>query len=196
MFDMCRKFSRIGPVQAKSGALVSLTLPWNCRKCRTFATNDRRAGVLGGRERILKHHQIYSFWKTTRPTQSVSRVSAKSVEKEGTGELPFGLDKNDELTKKAITTYIPAIIAVLILMYLDAAFSGDWSRVGVITKAQEDILKSFFVISVTIHGLLGIGASAVSLKRGEKSFLSRGLKTFVIGIVAFTEVWFIPEDEL
>lgn len=192
MFEICPKFSRIGPLQAKNGALV----PWSCRACRNFTTEGRRIGGAHGPERVSKHHHSNYFYKIARPSRSESRVSAKSIEKEGTRELPFGLDKNDELTKKAITTYIPGMIAILILMYLDAAFSGDWSRVGVITKAQEDILKSFFVISVAIHGMLGVGAAAISLKRGEKSFLSRGLKTFVIGIVAFTEVWFIPEDEL
>lgn len=121
------------------------------------------------------------------------RVEVKKAEEK---RLPLGVNLDDPLTKKAITTYIPIVICLLILMFLDAAYSGDWSRIGVLSSEQEQLLRDFVVISVAIHGLLGVGAAAVSYKRGEKSFLIRGLKTFVVGIVAFSEVWYIPEEEL
>ena len=113
-------------------------------------------------------------------------------------ELPFGLqlDKTDTKAKATITTYIPIFIIFCLFMYLDAAFSGDWSRIGVISKEQEQVLRSFFVISVSIHGILGLAAGAISLKRGEKSFAIRAIKTFVVGIVGFAEVWYLGEDDI
>ena len=134
---------------------------------------------------------------SSRAPLSVSRAVKKKVvevKKAEEKRLPLGVNLEDPLTKKAITTYIPIVICLLILMFLDAAYSGDWSRIGVLTSEQEKLLRDFVVLSVAIHGLLGLGAAVVSYRRGEKSFLVRGLKTFVVGIVAFSEVWYIPEE--
>ena len=65
-----------------------------------------------------------------------------------------------------------------------------------LSSEQEKLLRDFAVLSVAIHGLLGVGSATVSYRRGEKSYLLRGLKTFVVGIVAFSEVWYIREEEL
>lgn len=129
---------------------------------------------------------------------SKGRRVVESKEQANTVQLPFGLqfDKTDAKAKATLTTYIPSFIVLCIAMYLDAAFSGDWSRIGVITEEQEQVLKSFFVISVSIHGMLGLAEGAISLKRGEKNFIKRAIKTFVVGIVGFAEVWYLGEDEL
>ena len=125
-------------------------------------------------------------------TKSGSKSQASQVDM----QVPFGLDLTDPLIKKSVTVYIPVLISVLILMYIDAAYSGDWSRIGIISQSQEEFLRQFFIISVAIHGGLGIGAAVISKRRGEKTYLSRGLKTFIVGIVAFSEVLYITEDQL
>jgi hypothetical protein len=99
-----------------------------------------------------------------------------------------------EIPKPLLTTYIPIAIVLAIAMYLDAAYSGDWSRIGVLSKEQETFLQDFCIVGVSIHALLGVVAANVSKQRGERTWLLRGLKVFVVGIVAFTEVWHLPED--
>ncbi len=99
-----------------------------------------------------------------------------------------------EIPKPLLTTYIPVVLVVAILAYLDAAFSGDWSRIGVLSSSQEQFLRDFCVVGVAIHALLGVAAAKISRDRGERTWALRGLKTFVVGIVSFTEVVHLPED--
>lgn len=124
------------------------------------------------------------------------KVSRSQSTPQNDTNVPFNLDLTNPLIKKSVTVYIPALICVLILMYIDAAYSGDWSRIGLITPSQEEFLRQFAIISVGIHGALGIGAAAISKRRGEKTYLTRGLKTFIVGIVAFSEVLYLTEDQL
>lgn len=159
-------------------------------------SNSRMPGVLRYNKQIRRNSQI-----TRTQVKASTRGGAgqsKKTKENAVIQLPLGLllDKTDARSKATITTYIPIVIVVFILMYLDAAFSGDWSRIGFITKEQENFLKSFFSISVGIHGILGLTAGAISFKRGEKSCFKRGLKTFVVGIVGFAEVWYLTEDDL
>jgi hypothetical protein len=72
-------------------------------------------------------------------------------------------------TPKAVfTTYIPIAMVLSLAMYLDAAYSGDWSRIGVLTKQQEKFLQDFSVFVVLIHAFLGLAATQLSRKGDEK----------------------------
>lgn len=99
-----------------------------------------------------------------------------------------------EIPKPLLTTYIPVVLVIAILAYLDAAFSGDWSRIGVLSSSQEQFLRDFCVVGVAIHALLGVAAAKISRDRGERTWALRGFKAFVVGIVSFTEVVHLPED--
>jgi len=63
--------------------------------------------------------QLSRAAKKKRVDRPYSKNSSKAEEK----RLPLGIDVEDPLTKKAITTYIPIVICLLILMFLDAAYS-------------------------------------------------------------------------
>jgi len=155
----------------------------------------QRIGASLGRYGSLSPRQTLIF---SRSRSWKGRGMPESQGQDNIVELPFGfqLDKADAKSKATITTYIPLFIVFCLLMYLDAAFSGDWSRIGFISKEQEQLLRSFFVVSVSIHAILGLAAGAISLKRGEKSFAIRAFKTFIVGIVGFAEVWYLGEDDL
>ncbi len=99
-----------------------------------------------------------------------------------------------EIPKPLLTTYIPVVLVLAILAYLDAAFSGDWSRIGVLSTSQEQFLRDFCIVGVAIHAVLGVAAAKISRDRGEQTWALRGFKTFVVGIVSFTEVVHLPED--
>ncbi|KAL4654453.1 hypothetical protein ACB092_01G379500 [Castanea dentata] len=45
-----------------------------------------------------------------------------------------------------------SVVAVLGLGFIDAGYSGDWSRIGVISKENEDLLKfaAFIVVPLCI----------------------------------------------
>mmetsp|Transcript_4219 Transcript_4219/g.8458 ORF Transcript_4219/g.8458 Transcript_4219/m.8458 type:complete len:184 (+) Transcript_4219:83-634(+) len=159
------------------------TLQTQFPRCRV--SSDRHVGGIGRISIICMAKNKVS--KSRSKSQAAQVIDTK---------VPFGLDLTNPLIKKSVTVYIPAMICVLILMYIDAAYSGDWSRIGIISKSQEEFLRQFAIISVVIHGGLGIGAASISKRRGEKTYLSRGLKTFIVGIVGFSEVLYITEDQL
>ncbi|TMW88777.1 hypothetical protein EJD97_018098 [Solanum chilense] len=47
---------------------------------------------------------------------------------------------------------IQALVGVFALGFIDAGYSGDWSRIGVITKDNEDLLKiaAFFIVPLCL----------------------------------------------
>ncbi|MCL7039413.1 hypothetical protein MKW94_017594 [Papaver nudicaule] len=49
-------------------------------------------------------------------------------------------------------------IAVLGLGFIDAGYSGDWSRIGVITKENEELLKvaAFVVVPICLYLILSL----------------------------------------
>ena len=129
------------------------------------------------------------------PRETTSRpVKAKPSRNEDAADDLVSVWGGLEIPKPLLTTYIPVVLVVAILAYLDAAFSGDWVRIGVLSSSQEQFLRDFCIVGVAIHALLGVAAAKVSRDRGERTWALRGLKTFVVGIVSFTEVIHLPED--
>ncbi|KAM3269909.1 hypothetical protein P3S67_029815 [Capsicum chacoense] len=47
---------------------------------------------------------------------------------------------------------VQAIVGVFALGFIDAGYSGDWSRIGVISKENEDLLKiaAYFVVPLCL----------------------------------------------
>lgn len=82
-----------------------------------------------------------------------------------------------------------------VAMLIDAAYSGDWSRIGAITKEQETYLQSFAPIAVGGHALCAVIAAAVSRSREEPNWALRGLKTLGGGIVTLIEVLALPDKK-
>lgn len=82
------------------------------------------------------------------------------------------------------------------LMLFDAAGSGDWSRIGVITKEQELQLQAFVPIAIGAHVMCCVGAGYISKQRGESSWLSRSIKALVSGLVGVAEVILLPEEKI
>lgn len=104
------------------------------------------------------------------------------------------LDVENPTQKNILTTYMPLLICAGIAMILDAAYSGDWSRIGVLSQDQEKTLQYIVVGSVVIHGAIGLRAGAISKSRGEKRWLARGFKAFIVGVVGFAEVLAVVEE--
>ena len=104
-------------------------------------------------------------------------------------------DRND-LTALAdgplLKVYAPTAVVLGTLMLIDAAYSGDWSRIGVITKQQELQLQSIIPFEAAGHSLCAVAAGAISAKRGEERWALRALKAFAGGIVSLIEVVLVP----
>jgi hypothetical protein len=101
----------------------------------------------------------------------------------------------DEMKSPIYRYWLQGAVVLGLLGLIDAAYSGDWSRIGVITKEQELFLQQFAVIAVTGHLGLGVVAGVISSRRGEQ-WLPRAAKTAAVGFMALLEVILLPDDEL
>ena len=80
-------------------------------------------------------------------------------------------------------------------MFLDAAYSGDWSRIGAISKDTEEKLQSVAPVAILGHTILSIIAATISARRGDKNWQLRGLKTLAGGFVTLIEVILVPRQK-
>ena len=103
--------------------------------------------------------------------------------------------QQNEIQRKTLTTYVPIVLLLLLAMVIDAAYSGDWSRIGVLTLQQEEFLRGFVLLGAVIHVGIGVTAAGISKNRGEKRWLVRGMKAFIVGAVGLFEVIVLPLED-
>jgi len=81
-------------------------------------------------------------------------------------------------------------VAVVLAGVVDAGYSGDWSRIGAITTAQEGAIRAFCVFVAVAHGALGVVAYDIARRRNVMDPRWAFVKTFVVGTLALVEVAF------
>ncbi|CAO2836561.1 unnamed protein product [Amaranthus hypochondriacus] len=91
----------------------------------------------------LSHHFFRE--KSQRFITTFSKKPQFSDSSDNKGNPNFGLKISNKLLAQSG-------IAILGLGFVDAGYSGDWSRIGVISKETEDLLKlaAFLVVPVCL----------------------------------------------
>ncbi|KAG2435891.1 hypothetical protein HXX76_007086 [Chlamydomonas incerta] len=92
--------------------------------------------------------------------------------------------------------YVPALYynAVMygeIVFYAalaDAAFSGDWSRIGVLTTAQEVLAAQAFTFIMSAHAVVGV-ISAAYATRVQYPVLEAGVRGALFGTLGLYDVY-------
>lgn len=117
------------------------------------------------------------------PSSSSSRVGSPS-------SLPTSIADS-----KVFNTYLHGAVFVFILGFIDAGYSGDWSRIGAISVDTEDRLKALAVILGELHIAAAAAAGAVARARGLP-VAPAAAKTLLVGFLALLEVCFktVPPD--
>jgi len=105
---------------------------------------------------------------------------------------PFNV-KIGATEEAALRLYLPIVVILGMSMLVDAAYSGDWSRIGAITKAQEKELQGIFRIALVGHAVCAVVAASLSSRRGDKTWALRGAKVLATGFVGLVEVALLPE---
>lgn len=85
-------------------------------------------------------------------------------------------------------------IAVVLAGIVDAGWSGDWSRIGALTEAQEANARAFIEFVCVAHAAAALAARDVALKRGRDGTWAF-IKTFVVGFMGFVDASFGGADE-
>lgn len=83
----------------------------------------------------------------------------------------------------------PAQVAVVIGIagVVDAGYSGDWSRIGVLTREQEDVIKSVVAFIFVAHVAVGALAARVAQERGNDARAAFA-QAFACGFLALVDV--------
>jgi len=86
--------------------------------------------------------------------------------------------------------YVAAEIVVLAaqLALVDAAFSGDWSRIGVITQDTELLLQKVVAFIVIAHTVVALLTAQLASKKGLPVAES-GVKGFLFGTMELYKVY-------
>lgn len=91
-------------------------------------------------------------------------------------------------------TVAEVLITLAFLSGVDGAFSGDWSRYGIITKEVEDVLRVIMTIALAGHLFLGVWAGQLAASRGHPA-LPAALRTALVGVLSFAKVWVQTDDD-
>ncbi|KAL4519728.1 hypothetical protein Ndes2526B_g01700 [Nannochloris sp. 'desiccata'] len=122
--------------------------------------------------------------------------NAKSASPASSSFVSPSPELSDAIDNSFFRLWLPLAVAAGMLMLFDAAYSGDWSRIGVITKDQEVTLRAFVPVAVGGHAVCCVVAGYISKQRGEVSWLSRSIKALAAGFVGLIEVVLLPEERV
>lgn len=139
-----------------------------------------------------------------RPTARVASTSASRDDDETTTQTPFYAYDEDawRAFERAFGTTprepwfgpLQIAIAVVLAGVVDAGWSGDWSRIGALTKAQEANARAFIEFVCVAHAAVALAARDVAIKRGRDGTWAF-CKTFVVGFMGFVDASFGGADE-
>ena len=86
-------------------------------------------------------------------------------------------------------TYLQGAVFVGILGFVDAGYSGDWSRIGAISTELEAKLRFYALVLLGVHVVAAAAAGKGAQSRGLPVAPAVG-KTFAVGFLAFLETCF------
>ena len=83
---------------------------------------------------------------------------------------------------------------MIVLAAVDAAYSGDWSRIGAISEETEGALKPLVAALGAFHALCA-GVAAASASRKGNSAPRAAAKAALVGFLAAVEAVFAEEGQ-
>ena len=85
-------------------------------------------------------------------------------------------------------------VALIVLAAVDAAYSGDWSRIGAISKGTEEALKPLVVALGGVH-LVCAGVAGAAASRKGNSVPKAAAKAALVGFLAAAEAVFAEDGQ-
>ena len=83
---------------------------------------------------------------------------------------------------------------MIVLAAVDAAYSGDWSRIGAISKGTEEALKPLVVALGGVH-LVCAGVAGAAASRKGNSVPKAAAKAALVGFLAAAEAVFAEDGQ-
>ena len=101
-----------------------------------------------------------------RSIASIPRASSSGGDDDRAEDEPAPSAMTIVADARWFNTYVHAAVVVGILGFLDAGYSGDWSRIGAVSVETEAALRRAAVILAELHVVAAGAAGAVAAKRG------------------------------
>lgn len=96
----------------------------------------------------------------------------------------------------AYRVWLQGAVAVGLLGLVDAGYSGDWSRIGAISKETELQIQQAVQVIAAFHLACAAAGWYECSRRGEKKArLARTAKVAAVGLLALVEIVLLPEGE-
>ncbi|KAG2433127.1 hypothetical protein HYH02_012828 [Chlamydomonas schloesseri] len=167
--------------------------------------SSRRAAVSGSHQQRCAprvSHVVCVARLGTKPAVEKGKApaklakAAKAAPTGASAAAPRKFEDPEEYRLWPTNIYIPAlyynaVLAGEILFYAalaDAAFSGDWSRIGVLTPEQEVLAGKAFYFIMSAHAAVGV-ISAAYATRVQYPVLDAGVRGFLFGTLGLYDVY-------
>ncbi|BDA43717.1 hypothetical protein COCOBI_04-7320 [Coccomyxa sp. Obi] len=98
----------------------------------------------------------------------------------------LGITKDITRTQ-AYSVWLQGAVVLVILAAIDAAYSGDWSRIGVISKEVELGLRPLLALLGFFHIFCG-GIAAIAASKKGYNPVPPTMKVLAVGFLALVEV--------
>ena len=125
-----------------------------------------------------------------RPNARSTRPSRRAVRMQATPQpdTPFNLPPAVVAAARApwFTIGVQGAVALIVAAAVDAAYSGDWSRIGAITPDTEAALKPLVHALAVFHLACAIVAARAAASKGRNP-VPAGLKAAAVGFLAAVE---------
>lgn len=111
-------------------------------------------------------------------------------------DAPFGLPPAAVAAARApwFKYGVQGGVALVVAAAVDAAYSGDWSRIGAITKETEDGLKPLVQALFAFHALCVVVAVKAAQDKGNDPARA-GVKAAFVGFLAAVEAVLAEEGQ-
>ncbi|KAJ9526920.1 hypothetical protein V8C86DRAFT_2527880 [Haematococcus lacustris] len=129
--------------------------------------------------------------KLPKPSRSpVSRLHALPTT--SATEAPIKLPYMPVIVSSKAYLGLQMVVLLAQLALVDAAYSGDWVRVGVISTDVEQVLQKVVLFIAVAHCMVGVITAYVAPSRGANP-LTSGLKAVLFGTMELYKVWQRPQ---
>lgn len=91
--------------------------------------------------------------------------------------------------------YLQAAVFVGVLAAVDAGYSGDWSRIGAISKQDEVLLQQLLPSLALFHAFSACVSGVVAARAGRPIIWPVTKAALVGGLAMFEQLMRLPEDQ-
>ncbi|GIL55222.1 hypothetical protein Vafri_10805 [Volvox africanus] len=136
---------------------------------------------------INNFYKFSPFGTSARPLRPLTLVKA-SVDDQWPAPSSYKLWHKDISISSGVYNFVQGAELVVYAALVDAGFSGDWSRIGVLTKDQELLAQQAWWFILVTHSVVAAITVGYALRRGYPP-LEAGFRGLLFGTLGLYDVY-------